>query len=413
MGMSPGCFLTALKGQRHNQVALYFATDTPHTKGNQIDKKYMTMDAPAIPTAMVSAKRKRDDGDDSLDEATLPYRGKSATQVRKKRRTGGGRGRASRKISASPADAGQTRPSSSLVDDKHYRKNLYCSNGIRLRIKGCPLPDFVKEVVDLLELDKPSPTPTEEDLRQQCVITDHELSYFRPLETIIRPSFDDIIFPRAYNDHTLMRVDGLVMKRAVVPSRFRGKELQRLSEEEQQAAKFSIPVPDILYGYPLRAFPKPMQRLLPHILGRLEGANTAHTILPFLVVEFKGDGGSMWACTNQCLGGASACVHMGHCLTTALLNWDLPVYNNVVFSIALNGAVGSVYVAWKPIMEMGRQAGPVARFHVQNVANFAFGELDNFLVFQRCVRNIIDWGRGKRLEDVTNLITQMETKMNE
>lgn len=266
----------------------------------------------------------------------------------------------------------------------------------------------------MLEIGKvPSTPPTEEDKRQNKVITDQRLSYPRPLETIIRPSFDDIIFPRAYNDRTLMRVDGLVMKRAVVPSRFRGKELQRLSEEEQQAAKFSIPVPDSLYGYPLRAFPKSLQRLLPRVLGRLEGANTAHTILPFLVVEFKGDGGSMWACTNQCLGGASACVHMGHCLTTALLNWDLPVYNNVVFSIALNGAVGSVYVAWKPIMEMGRQAGPVARFHVQNVANFAFGELDNFLVFQRCVRNIIDWGRGKRLEDVTNLITQMETKMNE
>ncbi|KAJ6779621.1 hypothetical protein PWT90_05635 [Aphanocladium album] len=344
--------------------------------------------------------------DASYDHGSiLPYRAQVSTQSDKKRRTAS---RGATSISPSPNPG----PSfSSLVDSKHYRKNLYCCNGIKLRNRNWELPGSVQSLVDMLDIERAVLAPTHADWQQLKVITDSEEGYFRPLETLIRPLFDDMIFPRAYNAADLMRVDSLVMKKSVVPTRFLPKEQLSFSGEEKQAAKISIPVPDIIFGYPLGAFSNYIQRLLPRILGRFEAANAASLILPFLVVEFKGDGGSMWACTNQCLGGAATCVNMGNYLNIELGRRDLILFNNTTFSIALNGGYASLYVAWKPIMELDQEQGPNAEFYMQQIRGFSLLDMEDFMKFRRCVGDIIDWGKRKRLQEISGLIEQIGAEM--
>jgi hypothetical protein len=83
--------------------------------------------------------------------------------------------------------------------------------------------------------------------------------------------------------------------------------------------KVSTPVPDILYGYRDGAFQMQQSQLIS--MGTEPIANSAGLVCPFLVVEFKGDGGSMWVATNQCLGRGqgrgNAFVGLPRCLVSS------------------------------------------------------------------------------------------------
>lgn len=80
--------------------------------------------------------------------------------------------------------------------------------------------------------------------------------------------------------------------------------------------KLSTPVPDMLYGYRDRTFTQQSQLIS---MGTEPIANSAGLLYPFFVVEFKGDGGSMWVATNQCLGGSMSCVKMAEDLNRRLM----------------------------------------------------------------------------------------------
>ncbi len=73
-------------------------------------------------------------------------------------------------------------------------------------------------------------------------------------------------------------------------------------------------------------------------------------LYPFFVVEFKGEGGSLWVATNQCLGGSVACVNVAELLNRQLreCNSDkIQQIDSAAFSIAMNGSEARLYISWK------------------------------------------------------------------
>ncbi|KAM3481733.1 hypothetical protein MY5147_000530 [Beauveria neobassiana] len=296
---------------------------------------------------------------------------------------------------ASYRTGGGTSSPGSLVDAEHYRReNLAERNGIELRHPDDPLPSDLQALVESLGLQQPPATPTAADEKFIKAIRVCNNGLPKPLETFIRPLFDDCIFPKPLFDDLLLRIDSLIMKQTTLPTKLSPADLKKLSEEARQVSKISIPVPDILYGYSFGVLPTEFRKLLSSVLGDVQVVNAADLVLPFLVVEFKGDGGSMWSCTNQCLGGSAACVNVGRRLNIGLVAKDQnPSFNSAVFSIAMNGDKANLYVSWKPKSD-------AAEYYMQRIGFFAIEDMHDLLILQRTVREIIDWGLGPRLDEI-------------
>ncbi|KAK8144056.1 hypothetical protein G3M48_006372 [Beauveria asiatica] len=301
-----------------------------------------------------------------------------------------------------------TPSTSSLVDAEHYRReNLAERNGIELRDPDTPLPSALQALVDSLGLQQTPPTPTAADEKSQKALRARNNCISKPLETFIRPLFDDCIFPKPLFGELLLRIDSLPMKQTTLPTKFSPAALKKLSEEVKQLSRLSIPTPDILYGYYYQALPAGVRKLLSSVLKDVSVVNTDNTVLPFLVVEFKGDGGSMWSCVNQCLGGSAACVNVGQRLNIELsAKSQSPTFNSAVFSISINQEHANLYVSWRPESDpvaesdSAAESDPPAEYYMQRIGVFATEDMHHHLILQRAVRKIIDWGMGPRLDQI-------------
>lgn len=88
-------------------------------------------------------------------------------------------------------------PSSNLVETPQYRRqNLDYKNGTKLRDPDRPLAAIVQALIESLDMGQPALVPTEDNRRHFKAMRAHQNGYFRPLETVIRYVFDDMIFPR-------------------------------------------------------------------------------------------------------------------------------------------------------------------------------------------------------------------------
>ncbi|KAM3510746.1 hypothetical protein MY11210_005619 [Beauveria gryllotalpidicola] len=295
---------------------------------------------------------------------------------------------------------GGTPSTSSLVDAEHYRReNLARHNGIKMHTPDDPLPSALQALVESLGLQQPPPTPTTADEERNKAIRARNTCLSKPLETSIRPLFDDCIFPKPIFGDLLLRTESLIMNKATVATKFSSADLLKLNEEARQNSKLSTPVPDILYGYFVEGLTDEIQDLLSATLGDVSVVNAENMVLPFLVVEFKGDGGSMWSCVNQCLGGSAACVNVGRRLNTKLVAKDQrPSFNSAVFSITINQEHANLYVSWRP--ESDPAADPAAEYYMQRIGLYATEDMQHHLILQRAVRKIIDWGMGPRLDQI-------------
>ncbi|KAM3507604.1 hypothetical protein MY10362_001678 [Beauveria mimosiformis] len=297
---------------------------------------------------------------------------------------------------ASYRTGGGTSSTGSLVDAEHYRReNLARYNGIRMRAPDSPLPSDLQALVESLDLQQPPPAPTAADEASNKIIQARNNYLSKPLETSIRPMFDGCIFPQPSIGNLLLRIDSLIMYKATVATKASPADLKKLDEEARQYSKLSTPVPDILYGYFIEGLTEETQDLLAATLGDVSVVNNENMVLPFLVVEFKGDGGSMWSCVNQCLGGSAACVNVGRRLNTKLVTKDQnPSFNSAVFSIAMNQEHANLYVSWRP------ESDPRAEYYMQRIGLYATEDMNHHLILQRAVRKIIDWGTGPRLDQI-------------
>lgn len=284
--------------------------------------------------------------------------------------------------SSEPSDV-PSRPSSSvqssarnLVENPFYRSTNLASNYIFLRSRRHELPEHISGLVCRVSRDRASPGPSTEDLWQDEGLEALEMG---AAENDVQLYFQSEIFPRS--SCCLKRSDRFPMSKSVVPQITSG-------------LKLSTPVPDILYGYDRNgAFAGQQSQLISMGLGMT--GNSQDLIYPFLVIEFKGDGpsgaGSLWAATNQCLGGSTSCVNiterLNHLLRQRNSGEILPI-DSAAFSIAMNGTEARLFISWKND-EVG--------YDMARIGSFLLQRPDDYLAFRKWVRNIIDWGRKERL----------------
>jgi hypothetical protein len=161
----------------------------------------------------------------------------------------------------------------------------------------------------------------------------------------------------------------------------------------------------MLYGYNrLGAFTHGQQAQFRSMKNEM-AANSQDLIYPFFVIEFKADGpggsGSLWVATNQCLGGSASCVNIAERLNRQLrqCNSDrLQPIDSAAFSIAMSGTEARLYISWKH---------DELNYYTQKVDSFLLQSPEHYLKFRKCVRNIIDWGKGKRLKGIRDSLDSL------
>jgi hypothetical protein len=165
----------------------------------------------------------------------------------------------------------------------------------------------------------------------------------------------------------------------------------------------SCPIPDVLYGYNLHAFPQ--QQVQIHVLKDEITPFKLGLMYPFLVTEFTGftvsghSSGNLLVAKNQCLGGSASCVNIAERLNSQLRGCrdNVPPINSAVFSIAMNGTSAELYISWKHNNS----------YYMQRVKNFTLDLHEEYLLFRTVIWNIIDWGKNERLTEIQNSLDSL------
>ncbi|KAK7409400.1 hypothetical protein QQX98_008409 [Neonectria punicea] len=284
--------------------------------------------------------------------------------------------------SVAPSDVTASAPSSpreSLVEDPLYRDMNLAANNISMRCYRDQCPHFVADLIYRARRDRSSPGPTLQQVWEDAALEELGRGAAEP---DVEKFFQSKILPDGDPGDGLRRSDRQPMAEHAVPST--GSSL-----------KVSTPVPDMLFGYNRQeAFPEQQAQLIS--LGTEMVANNQYQglLYPFLVVECVGDAGSMWVATNQCLGGSASCVKVAETLNHRLRQRDgdlVQTINSTVFSIAMSGSEARLYLTWKQ---------DELNYHMAIVKSFLLQDPEHYLEFRKYVHNIIDWGRGARLERI-------------
>ncbi|KAK4200211.1 hypothetical protein QBC40DRAFT_339992 [Triangularia verruculosa] len=269
---------------------------------------------------------------------------------------------------------------STLVGNPRYRELNLADNNIYIRPSYGQFPNHITALIDSMRRGRNSPSPTPNQVRE-----DKQLANLRwgATEPEVEEYFRHRIFPYPIED-SLQRCDRQPMARQTVP-------------RTGASYRVNTPVPDMLYGYnPTSAFPNQQARQLA-MRTEME-ANTQGLMYPFFCIEFKGEGRSgganLWVATNQCLGASASCVNIAENLNRRLRQCESDMVHQIdsaSFSIAMSGTEARLYVSWKQ---------DARDYYLADVDAFVLQKPRDYIEFRRYVRNIIDWGRGRRLGEI-------------
>ncbi|POS68581.1 hypothetical protein DHEL01_v213025 [Diaporthe helianthi] len=287
-------------------------------------------------------------------------------------------------LTGAPSDSGRS-TGRSLVEDPNYRKLNLAAKNIYLRSSREKYPQHIASLVDDVGKDRSSPAPSPDQVWQDLSLEDLETEGFD--EPKVEKYFQSTIFSDPKSRDSLARSDRQPMLKHVVPNtdaRFR----------------LSTPIPDMIYGYNHRdAFPQQRTQLIS--MGTEPMANSQGLTYPFFVIEFKGNSGDLWVATNQCLGGSMSCVNMAERLNQQLKECKsdkIRPIDSTTFSIAMNGTEARLYISWKH-NELD--------YYMQKVKGFLLQEPEHYIEFRKYVRNIIDWGKDKRLKEIRDSLESL------
>lgn len=289
--------------------------------------------------------------------------------------------------SEAPADIGSDTPSDisgrssgrSLVEDPLYRDLNLAENNIYMRSSREKFPEHIAGLVDHIRRDRDSPGPSPDQVWEDAALEELGTGAGEPK---VEKYFQTKIFYDPQPGDVLDRADR-----------------QPMAKHPNTGSKHKVsnPVPDMLYGYSRHgAFAQQQPQL--NSMGREPVANNQGLIYPFFVIEFKGDGPTggrtMWAVTNQCLGGSASCVNiverfnrqLRQCKSDAVC----PI-NSAAFSIAMSGTEARLYISWKH---------NDLDYYMANVQSFLLQDPEHYLKFRKYVLNIIDWGKDRRLNEI-------------
>ncbi|KAG9253023.1 uncharacterized protein F5Z01DRAFT_637776 [Emericellopsis atlantica] len=274
-----------------------------------------------------------------------------------------------------PVDLSSQCSTKSLVEDRTYRSFNLAANNIYLRPLREQYPDHIADLVNHVSRDRNSPCSSIEEVRQDAEL--NRLWLDGP-QAMVQTYFRDRIFPTRSEGAVLGLSQRLPMGRHAVPTT--GSQW-----------KVSHPAPDMLYGYTFPdAFPRRHAQLIS--MGRdVTVTDQGNPLLyPFFSIEVKGDGGSLWVATNQCLGASASCVNMAerlnHQLARRKSDKARPI-NSAALSVAMTNSE--------------------ARLYITCVDDFLLHDPARYLAFHTYVRNIIDWGVGERLGEIRSALAAL------
>ncbi|RSL84798.1 hypothetical protein CEP51_003679 [Fusarium floridanum] len=223
----------------------------------------------------------------------------------------------------------------SLVESPLYEDLNLTANNIYYRDRREPLPQHVANLVQRVQRERTSPTPSVSD-----ALADEGLAALErgAGEPTIEQYFQNHLVAQTPRNDPLKRSDKAPFQRHAVPN-------------TGTQHRVSNPTPNVTSGYNLGAFTA-AQKMQLGKTPNISAMNNEGMCFPFFILEFKGDGPS----SNGSL-------------------------------VAMNGTEARLFISWKQ----------QDLFNVQNVRSFALQEPDHFIEFRKYVRNIIDWGRDERL----------------
>jgi hypothetical protein len=262
------------------------------------------------------------------------------------------------------------------------------ANNIYMRPSREQFPEHITSLVDQVRRDRDSPGPSPEQVLQDTRLAELEMG---TAESKVERYFHANVFPDPEPTDILQSSDRLPMAKHAVPDF--GSKL-----------KVSTPVPDLLYGYSRTGAFHQQQAQFPS-MGNEMVANSNGLVYPFFVIEFKADGpsgsGSMWVATNQCLGGSASCINIAERLNRQLRqckNKKIRPIDSAAFSIAMNGTEARLYVSWKH---------DELKYYTRKVDSFLLQKPKDYVEFRKYVRNIIDWGKDKRLNEIRDSLNSL------
>ncbi|KAF2789130.1 hypothetical protein K505DRAFT_341527 [Melanomma pulvis-pyrius CBS 109.77] len=272
----------------------------------------------------------------------------------------------------------------SPVETPLYRTKNLAENGIHMRSSREQLPSDIADLVNHIRNDRDSPRPS-------VKFADLEALSMGVGEPEVERYFLENMVPHCEPGGVLKSSIRQPMFKHTVPTT--GFD-----------ARVSTPIPDMLYGYDNRAFGQQQAQL--NSMGEDMLANNQGLVYPFFAIEFKGDGpggtGSMWVATNQCLGASTSCVNIAETLNHHLMhcrNDKVRLMKSAVFSIAMNGTEARLYISWKH---------DEGQYYMQQINGFFLQEDEQYLKFRKCVRNILDWGKGTRLKEIRDSLDMLQ-----
>ncbi|KAH7161099.1 hypothetical protein EDB81DRAFT_839495 [Dactylonectria macrodidyma] len=264
-----------------------------------------------------------------------------------------------------------------LVAPPLYRLLNLASNNIFLRPSRDPLPDRVAELLILVRRSRDSAEITHDQVRQNQALENLD---GQVKEEAVAAFFQKFVLPATDGPGCLQGDAKQPMVGCTVPNTVTDFHVSR-------------PIPDMLYGYRLeKAFPDQWVQLMP-LVREVAANNLAHpSLYPFFNIKFKGETGSMWVATNQCLGASSSCVNIAEDLNTRLKQCGSnKVIDSTVFSLTTNGSEARLYVSWKH---------DEVNYYTTTIRRFLLQESDQYIELCNIIHNIIDWGCGKRLDEI-------------
>jgi hypothetical protein len=243
------------------------------------------------------------------------------------------------------------------------------------------LPTQIQSLADEMFKGRQSPEPAAEDIRNDTRLNDLICDNGDELQVTKYFESNFLKDPQESNE----RLQGLDY------TQFFSIHREHVPDNPENALSVSQPKPDILYGYIWEAFTSTQQSQLTDIKYVEYTANNQELIYPFLVIELKGDGlgpiaGSLWVATNQCLGGAAACINMVEKLNESVKQLLVSLISTTVFSIAMNNSEARLYISWKE----------GERYYTQQIEGLLVYKPQDYLVLRRFIRNVLQWGKDYR-----------------
>jgi hypothetical protein len=262
-------------------------------------------------------------------------------------------------------------------------------------IEGLPntLPQHIQDhVADIRDTPRLSPEPDAEAMAASSTKIKHLHAGCGEADVtgLLR---DWVVPPEPHPSHAGLEFkDRLPMSQHLIPSH----------PDAGPGTRVTQPKPDRLYGYPPAAALSPFsqsQRTAQRYLDKMPGqrfveSNGLGLQFPFLALELKADagtGGSLWVAANQAAGDAAACLNAAERLNDLLAGTDHEMVDNMTYCVAMDNRAAELYVSWKPER---------LEYYMYQVGAYMLCKEADFKEFRRHVRNIMDWGRTKRLDQI-------------